>query len=140
MSRRLPVLLMGLLLLAGACMSGSADGGRAKPDYTPVPDDELFSRVAAVPGVEKADLSFNGTWPEHSYLGEVDISPGADGQVVLDTIYAILRQGRFDAAMNIQGYQAGAAIRLEALQRAGTPSALTKRYGPQPGSGTPPAP
>lgn len=139
MMPRLVLVVVGILLMTGACMSSDSGGGRAKPDYTPVPDDELFSRIAALPGVEKADLSFNDTWPEHSYLGEIDLSPDADGQQVLDTVYAMLRQGRFDAAINVVGYQANREVRLEALRRSGIPSELIKRYGPQPGDGTPPS-
>lgn len=135
---RLPALIVGILLLTGACVSGSSDGGREKPDYTPVPDDELFSRVAAVPGVERADVSYNDTFPDRAYVGEVDIAADTDAQLVLDTIYAVLRQGRVDAAINVTGYQAGTDVRLAALDRSGSPAELEKRYGPQPGDGTPP--
>ncbi|MCD9199891.1 hypothetical protein [Aeromicrobium wangtongii] len=128
---------MGIVLALAGCRAGESDGPK-KAEYTPVPDDTLFSQVAALPGVKRADVSFNDTWPEHTYLGEVDISPDADAQQVLDTVYAVLRQGRFDAGINVVGYQANREVRLEALPRSGGPAELEKRYGPQPGSGTPP--
>lgn len=141
MSRILPLraaVALCLVLLAAACTSGGSDGGRPAPDYTPVPDDQLYSKVAALPGVEKADLSFTDAVPDYAYVGEIDIAPDADAQLVLDTIYAILRQGRFDAAINIVGYQSNRAVKLDALPDAGGPDELRKRYGPQPGDGTPP--
>lgn len=138
MSRFATLFVTGLLLLVGGCMSAGSGGGQPRPDYTPTPDDELFARVAALPGVERADLSFNDNFSEFTYLGEVDISPDADAQTVLDTVYATLRQGRFDADMNITGYQSGRPVRLAALEDAGIASELEQRYGPQPGDGTPP--
>lgn len=138
MRHRLPLLVIGLLILTSACTSGGSDDGRLKADYTPIPDDDLYSAIAAIPGVEKADVSLNDTFPDYAYVGEVDISPDVDAQVVLDTIYATLRQGQFRAAINITGYQSGRDVRLTALRRSGSPSELEKRYGPQPGDGKPP--
>ncbi len=138
MSRIAALVVVGVLLLVGGCMSAGSEGGQTRPDYTPVPDDELFARVSGLPGVDRADLSFNDNFSEFTYLGEVDISPEADAQTVLDTIYATLRQGRFDADMNIIGYQSGRPVRLAALKNAGVASELEERYGPQPGDGTPP--
>ncbi len=142
MSPRLVVLLVAVLLLAGACStagSGGSDEPTPTPDYSPIADDKLYSRIAALPGVEKAEISLNDTFPDYAYVGEVDISADADAQTVLDTIYATLRQGRYRAAINITGYQSGRDVRLEALDRSGGPTELEKRYGPQPGDGTPPA-
>lgn len=137
MSLRPHLLLAALVLLVGACSSAGSDGP-ATPDYTPVPDDELFSQVAALPGVERAELSYNDAFPDNAYGGRVTLSPDADAQQTLDTIYAILRQGRKDVDMIIQAQQGGKAVRLEAINGPTTRIALEKRYGPQPGDGTPP--
>ena len=135
--RRFPTLLLAVLLLS-SCSIGGSGRGETEDRYTPVPDQQLYSKVAALPGVEKADLSFTDAVPDYAHVGEIDIAPDADAQLVLDTIYAILRQGRFDAAINVVGYQSNRAVKLEALPDAGGPDELRKRYGPQPGDGTPP--
>ncbi|MET1038486.1 MAG: hypothetical protein ABW075_09440, partial [Aeromicrobium sp.] len=128
MSLRLPLLLAGILLLAGACSSGGSDGGRQKPDYTPVPDDELYAQIAAIPGVEKVDIAYTGTWPESKYGGEIFIEPTADAQQILDTAYAVLRQGRFDVGISVFGVQDRTTVKFEGLGgRSGIPSELTER-------------
>jgi hypothetical protein len=66
-----------------------------------VPDDELYSRIAELPGVQAVDIRYNGTWPESKYSGELTIEPGADAQPVLDETYAIRRQGRYDIAITV---------------------------------------
>ena len=62
MSFRPGVLLAAFVLLIGACSSGGSDG-REKADYTPIPDDELFSQVAALPGVERSARQVVGCSP-----------------------------------------------------------------------------
>ncbi|MET0929416.1 MAG: hypothetical protein ABWX74_07850 [Aeromicrobium sp.] len=138
MSRRLSVLLLGVLL-AGACSFGGSDDGPKKADYTPIPDAELYASIAALPGVEKVDVAYNGTWPESKYGGEITIASGVDAQQVLDQAYAVLRQGRFDVGISVFGLQDNTSIKFDGLDgRSGIPSELTQRYGPQPGDGTPP--
>jgi hypothetical protein len=140
MTRRLPILLIGVMLLLGACSPGGSDDGPTKADYTPVPDDELYSRIAELPGVRAVDIRYNGTWPESKYSGEITIEPGADAQHVLDEAYAILRQGRYDVAITVAGLQDRTSISFDRLDngRPGIPAELEKRYGRQPGDGTPP--
>jgi hypothetical protein len=139
-NRRLPILLIGVLMLLAACSSGGSDGGRPKADYTPVPDDELYSRIGKLPGVQAVDIRYNGTWPESKYSGEITIQPGVDAQQVLDEAYAILRQGRYDVAITVAGLQDRTSISFDRLDngRPGIPAELEKRYGRQPGDGTPP--
>jgi hypothetical protein len=140
-NRRLPILLIGVLMLLGACSLGGSDDGPTKPDYTPVPDDELYSRIGQLPGVQAVDVRYNGTWPESKYSGEITIEPGADAQQVLDQAYAILRQGRYDVAITVAALQDRTSISFDRLAggRPGIPAELEKRYGPQPGNGTPPS-
>jgi hypothetical protein len=136
--RRLPLLMIGLVLLASACSSGGSDGA-ASPDYTPVPDDEIFATIQGLPGVERADVSYNDTFPAHSYLATITVSAGADAQSVLDTIYAKLWQGRKGADITLEAQQNGAVVRLDAFGGRPTSRAeLTRRYGEQPGDGSPP--
>ncbi|MCD9199893.1 RNA-binding protein [Aeromicrobium wangtongii] len=137
MSRLLLVVVAVTWLISG-CGAGASDGPE-RPDYTPVPDHKLISQVAALPGVERADLSYNDAWPEHSYIATITLSSDADAQLVLDTIYAKLWQGRPGAGILVEAQQNGSVVRLDAF--GGKPTtriALEKRYGPQPGSGTPP--
>lgn len=138
--RRLTLLLIGVMLLVGACSSSDSGGGLPRsPDYTPRPDAELFAAVGELPGVTAVDISFNDTFPENGYVGEVTIESGADAQGVLDDVYATLRQGRPGASITVGGVQDDTSLRFEGLGgRAGTPADLQKRYGPQPGDGTPP--
>lgn len=138
MNRRLPLLVIGLLLVASACSPGGSDRP-ARSTYTPVPDDEIFASIRALPGVERADLSFNDTFPAQSYLASITLSTDADAQSVLDTVYAKLWQGREGADITLEAQQAGRVVRLDALDGGPTSrSRLTERYGPQPGDGTPP--
>lgn len=138
--RRLTLLLIGAMLLVGACSSSDSDGGLPRsPDYAPRPDAELFAAVADLPGVTSVDLRFNDTYPANGYVGRVTIESGVDPQQLLDTVYAVLRQGRPGATISVNGIQDGTTLRFELLGgRAGTAVALEKRYGPQPGDGTPP--
>lgn len=139
--RRLPLLLIGLMLLASACSSGGSGGsdGPTKPAYTPVPDEQIFAAIQGLPGVEQADVSYNDTFPAHSYLATITLSADADAQTVLDTIYAKLWQGRKGADITLEAQQNRAVVRLDAFGGRPTSRAeLTKRYGPQPGDGTPP--
>jgi hypothetical protein len=138
-NRRLPVLLLGLLLLVTACSSGSSDGGGKKADYTPIPDDELYAAIGEIPGVQAVDIRYNDTFPEKKYGGEITIESGVDAQDVLDAAYAVLRQGRFDVGISVFGLQDKTSISFDRLGgRSGIPSRLEERYGPQPGDGTPP--
>ncbi|MCD9199890.1 hypothetical protein [Aeromicrobium wangtongii] len=138
MTLRLPLLLLGVLLLA-ACSSGGSDSDGSAPSYRPVPDDELYARIAQLPGVEAVDIRYDDTWPESKYRGEITIESGADPQAVLDATYAVLRQGRPDVAISVRGVQDRTSISFDLLDgRSGIPANLEKRYGPQPGDGTPP--
>lgn len=136
MTIRLAALLASILLVA-ACSSGGSSGPE-QPTYTPVPDADLFSRISALPGVERADISFNDAFPDTAYVGRITFAPDADSQTTLDTIYAILRLGRPGVDMNIQAQQGGKGVRLDVFDGPSTRIALEKRYGPQPGDGTPP--
>ncbi len=134
---RLTAALTTLILLAGACSSGGSDAPD-KPSYSPIPDEQLFSQITRLPGVESADISYNDAFPDNAYVGRVTLAPDADAQRTLDTILAILRQGRPDVDMNIQAQQDGRAVSLDAIDGPTTRGNLEKRYGPQPGDGTPP--
>ncbi|MCL3816878.1 hypothetical protein [Aeromicrobium wangtongii] len=138
MSRRLLLVVVAVTWLISGCGAGASDGPE-RPEYTPVPDRELFSHIAALPGVQAVDIRYDDTWPESKYRGEITIESGADPQAVLDATYALLRQGRPDVAISVRGVQDRTSISFDLLDgRSGIPANLEKRYGPQPGDGTPP--
>jgi hypothetical protein len=131
--RRVFLVLAAAAMLAGCLTSGS--DAPPRPAFTPVPDQELFATIAALPGVEESDIG----WPSHAYLGSITLSSDADAQLVLDTIYATLWQGRAGADITLEAQQNGTVVRLDAFE-GGTSSRerLTERYGEQPGDGAPP--
>jgi len=137
-ARRLVLFTIILIVLAGC--SGS-ESGKEKPSYTPVPDQDLFAQIDQLPGLASSDITFNDSFPEYGYVGRVVIDPQADAQKTLDTLYAILRQGRPDAGIGISGSQGDGGVEFELLPGSGvgTPDQLEERYGPQPGDGAPPA-
>lgn len=137
MMRTMMVALLGMVL--AACGPSSGGDGTDDAGYTPVPDDELFSEVAATQGVvDLGNLDFYENWPDAGYGGEVRLAPNADAQEVLDRIYAILRQGRPRVTISVSAIQDGRVVRFSRLDGAGTLPNLEERYGPQPGDGTPP--
>jgi hypothetical protein len=134
---RLPLIVVAVMLLAGACSSSGSDAPET-PRYTPVSDETIFASIRAIPGVERADLSFNGTAPSHSYLARITVASDVDAQSVLDAVYAQLWQGRRGADITLEAQQGGAVVRLDAFEGGPvTRRLLEERYGPQPGDGTP---
>lgn len=137
MRRLLPVLALLSCVVCGCSSSPKA----VKAPYTPIPDSVLFARIATLPGVVRSDLTWvNRFGDSNSYGGQVRVRAGVDGVHILDSILAILRQGRAGAFY-------GAVEILEPRQFAITPTDFglwsqadyTARYGPQPGTGVPPS-
>ena len=123
-------------VLAGCGGSEAPD----RPDYTPISDKELFAQIATIPGVTKVEIEYVDTFENpNDYIGAVDV--GADGDAVetLDNALAILRQGRWQAAIGVVVLQDGHQTSTSMLGlNAPTDRRLTERYGPQPGNGLPP--
>lgn len=129
--------VVALCMIVGACGSESPPSG---PDYTPIPDKELFAQIANISGVTEVDLSYRDTFESGSdYVGTIKIDSDADPAVVLDHALAILRQGRWQASMTVVALQGKSqtATDVLGLKSPGEPF-LTERYGPQPGDGKPP--
>lgn len=136
--RRLGAVLVVLVVVLGAACSGGTEE-EAGPDYEPVPDRELFAQVARIPGVVEVDLEFQDTFTSgRGYVGTVSAGPGVDPLAVLDQTLAVLRQGRYRAGINVEVRQGGRATTLVDLGVTPTERGLVKRYGPQPGDGSPP--
>lgn len=131
--------LVGALLLVGCGRAEPAD-----PGYRPVPDEELFSRIAALPEVTEVDIDFVDTVTNgRTYIGDIQVTPEAEPLAVLDRAIAILRQGRYGASMGLSVLRPGPTGRLRVthgFELGISPSEpdLTERYGPQPGTGEPP--
>ena len=137
MTVRTLAVVVALVALAGACSGGSEK--TTGPDYEPVPDRELFAQVARIPGVVEVDLEFQDTFTSgRGYVGTVSAGPDVDPSVVLDQTLAVLRQGRYRAGINVEVRQGGRATTLVDLGVTPTERGLVKRYGPQPGDGSPP--
>lgn len=124
-----------LLLGASGCV-----GSTAEPvGYEPVPDEQLFTEVADLPGVRAATLGYEDSFAHPGeYFGEVRVGRSVDLVETLDAVSAILWQGRPDPTVVVtvrgsQGEVDNASVRLI------NPPDLEARYGPQPGTGEVPA-
>lgn len=141
--RRWVVPLAVVLALVVAC--GPADDpapstGPTGSGYTPVPDDELFARVARLPGVTRAEVSHTDVFgDETKYRGDIVVGRRTSEVETLDRAIAILRQGRPGAMMALSVYSPD-SDRMYTARDLGlfTPEDLTDRYGEQPGTGEPP--
>jgi len=136
--RAASIVLVVVALLLTAC--GHDQPESAGPSYTPVPDDELFARVAALPGVAAQHLEYLDSFANpNSYTGTVDAKKGVDPRKLLDAVLALLRTGHPNAALAVTvnsdslGYQIGPDFLGLFLKED-----FDRRYGPQPGDGTPP--
>ena len=117
--------------------------------YTPLPDDELYAQIASLDGVAEVQISFvDEVNTNNTYAGFVMMESEVDRAEalgILDHAYAILRQGRPDAHMNVMGRSATDSSEPYTLDTVdlqlagGVAPALEERYGPQPGTGEPPS-
>jgi hypothetical protein len=142
-TRRLPASMTGqaasaLLALSAvlAALSGCT-GSTAEPaGYDPVPDEQLFEQVGALPGVRAADLEYKDTFAHPSeYSGDVTVGRGVDPVETLDAVSAILWQGRPEptVVVTVRGPQ-GVLLDSTSVNLIGG-SDFEDRYGPQPGTG-----
>lgn len=136
----LAVLLAALTLLTACAPTLS----RPSPTvtYTPVPDAELYRRIAALPHVTKVDIGYADDFPNGSRYGGAMYTDGRENPyLILDQTIAILRQGVLRAHLSFALYYP-CPDGSECVMNAGSflsPDERDRRYGPQPGSGTPPA-
>lgn len=131
---------MALLLTLGSCRSGGDDAGGG-PSYTPIPDADLYDQIGQLDGVVSVDISYQDSFSGGStYNGQVEVDPGVDASALLAQAYATLRQGRFQAAINVVAVQDNRQVSASSF---GLDSPididLTQVFGPQPGDGTPPS-
>lgn len=134
-----------LVVVCAAVLLGGC--GRDEPDdpgYSPVPDDQLYSRIAELPEVTDVDVDFvDDVTNGRTYIGGIEVTRTADPLAVLDQAIAILRQGRYRASMGLSVLRPAPSGKLEVtygfeLGIAPSEPDLTERYGPQPGTGQPP--
>lgn len=136
--RLLAVLVVTVLL---AACGGTPDSPTSTdgPDYTPVPDQDLFQQVRQIDGVTTVDLGYADHFGNSSaYQGEVTVTAGTDELATLDHVIAVLRQGRQDATMNVSLSSPTRTVTALTLG-VRTLEQLNQRYGEQPGNGEPPA-
>ena len=137
------VALLAVLTLLGACTIPSS---RPSPTatYTPVPDAELYRRIAALPHVTNVIIDYSDSFSNGSrYDGGLTTDGQENPYLTLDQTIAILRQGVLRAYISIDLDFPGPDGRTETAFSSRFPgdteSDLSQRYGPQPGSGIPPA-
>ena len=150
--RRLLHAAATVAVLLGAttgCAVGGGGGGAgtasASASYQPVPDEQLFAAVRALPDVTGARISHRDNATDGSlYSGTLVTDGSTNPFATLDAAVAILRQGRQGAQITL----AVAPDRARGIPRQYTSTEfldrsaadpLTERYGPQPGPGTPPS-
>lgn len=84
-----PAGLVAVGLLLGAC------GTRESPDEAWPSDAALETAVESVEGVTEADIRYREEFAAGTgYVGDVQVDSSADPLCVLDTVWAILWQGR----------------------------------------------
>lgn len=131
--------LLAVLVLA-VSLAGCGARTPLKPDYTPKPDPQLYAAIQRLPGVQTVRIRYfdNADKPQ-IYVGEIRVDPGTDLTTVLDHAMAILRQGRFRALLDLSVFSKSQTPVSSDTLVGDTRAGLDKRYGPQPGNGTPPA-
>ena len=126
-----------VVLVLVRLLVGSQDSDA--PSYTPVPDDELYADISALPGIAAVQLVYDEAG---GYTGTVLVGPGRELCPVLDRVFAILRQGRPDAPIDVtvakeaDGSTSGRSLRMEEVDPAVAADPV-QRYGAQPGTGAP---
>jgi len=133
-------------LLTGCAPAFPRSPARPTPTYTPVPDADLYRRIAALPHVKRANIGYTKRTFEinESYGGRIYTDGQENPFLTLDKAAAVLRQGRHGVPIEVD---------VEFLNPDGQEELALDdlwfqdmlmfspevRYGPQPGSGIPPA-
>lgn len=132
------LMILALFLLAG-CSLNNMPTPRAT--YSPVSDVSLYRRVANIPGVTGVELRWtNGFDNPNGYGGTVYAGRDSDDVAILDQVLAILRQGRPGADLDaIEVWRMGSYPVFPSEFGLKGQADYTARYGPQPGTGVPPA-
>lgn len=144
----LSVLPLGILSGCGIGRSRDEPTVSATPHYEEITDEDLYAQIQALEKVVDTGI-LHRTDPTHgnSYAGHILLEAGVtrgEALAILDHAYAILRQGSYRAAINLTAATAPdtepmVTVSGTQLPLSGSgPAGLEKRYGPQPGDGTPP--
>ena len=130
---RTKIALTGLLLLVLTACGG--------PAYKPLPDATLYSDIEAIPGVTKQKINSHDSMSQGTgYGGQILIDTTADPVDVLDGTLAILWQGMPDASyIGVRVIQKDGEVTRSSDVGLTSPDDFEARYGPQPGTGEPPA-
>ena len=135
--------IFSLVSVFAMCVALASCGGSEapdRPDYTPIPDKQLFAQIAEIPGVRGVAIKHLDTFDNpNDYVGDIEVNLSADAAAILDQALAILRQGRWRAGMGISAVQDTRVVSTDVLGiKSPTDEFLAERYGPQPGNGLPP--
>ncbi|MGI9156140.1 MAG: hypothetical protein ACR2FG_05820 [Marmoricola sp.] len=128
------------VLVAGLLSScGAGGGGPKKPSYTPVADQDLYARIARLPGVTRVDVSYTDTFTStNSYAGNVYVTAKAPAEQVLVKALAILWQGHPGAAMTGVAVAPPGKVQLFPSDLGlESRTSFVQKFGPQPGDGKP---
>lgn len=135
--RRAAAALLAALVVVP--MSACTPGGTPEPSYSPVPDEELFSRIEQLPHVTGSRVSFRDNPTEGEvYTGSITLDGTVNPYEVLDEATAILRQGRAAAGILLAASGPSGREYTNDEFSGFTEKDLAERYGPQPGDGEPP--
>lgn len=133
-------MLVALVVVALVGVAGRT-GSTAEPvGYDPIPDEQLFDEVKALTGVRSVDLIYTNAFMNPSeYSGDVTIERGVDPVDTVDTVSAILWQGRPRPVIVVTVRSPRKVLVDSASVGLTNPTALDERYGAQPGTGEVPA-
>lgn len=130
------------LLLVLACALTGCGGEERPPSSTTKESSVLFAEIAALEGVTSVDVEayesagLGGSRP--AYRGTVEVDDTVDPLKVLDQVLAILWQGMPGASLRDVVVHQGEDGFYDAPYVGLGDALLAERYGPQPGTGTPP--
>lgn len=130
------IAVVALLLALTSCATDPKPGADYRPAKT---DAQIYREIAALPHITDVDIQWVDDFSQgNTYTGEVTVTAERYIVETLDHVNALLRQGRFGAypSVGVVGNNLDISLDSVGLSASG---AIEDRYGPQPGTGEPPA-
>jgi hypothetical protein len=134
------VVALVVLAVLGRLLIGSQEP--SEPTYDAVPDARLYADIAGLRGVTDVQVDYDAQAAPAAYSGTVTVDASRRLCPVLDQVFAILRQGHQDAAIDVEVVRTGgdqSPRRSLTMQDVDAAVAADpgSRYGAQPGTGEP---